>query len=81
MAEMKQRSLEEVKALSIEKAVGIMRQAGIMGAGGGGFPTYFKYKSPCRTCSSTPPRANPVTGGTSCYTKSISKSSSRFSTP
>jgi electron transport complex protein RnfC len=23
-----------------------MRQAGIVGAGGGGFPTYFKYKSP-----------------------------------
>ncbi|CAN5587122.1 hypothetical protein BH24ACT21_BH24ACT21_14710 [soil metagenome] len=24
----------------------IMRQAGIVGAGGGGFPTYFKYKNP-----------------------------------
>ena len=46
MAEMKQRSLEEVKALSPEEAVEIMRQAGIVGAGGGGFPTYFKYKSP-----------------------------------
>ncbi|MDQ5819070.1 MAG: hypothetical protein M3334_11970, partial [Actinomycetota bacterium] len=23
-----------------------MRQAGIVGAGGGGFPTYFKYKKP-----------------------------------
>src|ERR671938_761473 len=46
MAEMKQRSLEEVKALSVEEAVEIMRQAGIVGAGGGGFPTYFKYKSP-----------------------------------
>ncbi len=46
MAEIKQRSLEEVKALSIEEAVEIMRQAGIVGAGGGGFPTYFKYKSP-----------------------------------
>jgi len=46
MAEMKQRSLEEVKALSAEEAVEIMRQAGIVGAGGGGFPTYFKYKSP-----------------------------------
>jgi electron transport complex protein RnfC len=46
MAEMKQRSLEEVKALSKEDAVEIMRQAGIVGAGGGGFPTYFKYKSP-----------------------------------
>ena len=46
MAELKQRSLEEVKALSIEEAVEIMRQAGIVGAGGGGFPTYFKYKAP-----------------------------------
>jgi H+/Na+-translocating ferredoxin:NAD+ oxidoreductase subunit C len=46
MAEMKQRSLEEVKALSVEQAVEIMRQAGIVGAGGGGFPTYFKYKNP-----------------------------------
>jgi Na+-translocating ferredoxin:NAD+ oxidoreductase subunit C len=46
MAEIKQRSLEEVKALSVEEAVEIMRQAGIVGAGGGGFPTYFKYKSP-----------------------------------
>jgi electron transport complex protein RnfC len=46
MAEMKQRSLEEVKALSVEEVVEIMRQAGIVGAGGGGFPTYFKYKSP-----------------------------------
>ena len=46
MAEMKQRSLEEVKALSAEEAVKIMRQAGIVGAGGGGFPTYFKYKNP-----------------------------------
>ena len=43
---MKQRSLEEVKALSVEEAVEIMRQAGIVGAGGGGFPTYFKYKRP-----------------------------------
>ena len=43
---MKQRSLEEVKALSGEEAVEIMRQAGILGAGGGGFPTYFKYKDP-----------------------------------
>src|SRR5919199_2881912 len=46
MGEIKKRSLEEVKALSIEEAVEIMRQAGIVGAGGGGFPTYFKYKSP-----------------------------------
>jgi Na+-translocating ferredoxin:NAD+ oxidoreductase subunit C len=46
MVEMKQRNLEEVKDLSIDEAVEIMRQAGIVGAGGGGFPTYFKYKSP-----------------------------------
>jgi Na+-translocating ferredoxin:NAD+ oxidoreductase subunit C len=46
MAELKRRSLEEVKALSAEEAVEIMRQAGIVGAGGGGFPTYFKYKRP-----------------------------------
>src|SRR5918999_5772382 len=46
VAEMKQRSLEEVKNLSVEEAVEIMRQAGIVGAGGGGFPTYFKYKKP-----------------------------------
>ncbi len=46
MAELKQRSLEAVKALSVEEAVEIMRQAGIVGAGGGGFPTYFKYKKP-----------------------------------
>ena len=46
MVDMKQRSLEEVKALSVEEAVEIMRQAGIVGAGGGGFPTYFKYKRP-----------------------------------
>jgi H+/Na+-translocating ferredoxin:NAD+ oxidoreductase subunit C len=46
MAELEQRSLEEVKALSVEEAVEIMRQAGIVGAGGGGFPTYFKYKKP-----------------------------------
>ena len=46
MAELKQRSLDEVKALSREDAVEIMRQAGIVGAGGGGFPTYFKWKNP-----------------------------------
>ncbi len=46
MAEMKQRSLEEVKALSQEEAVEIMRHAGILGAGGGGFPTFFKYEPP-----------------------------------
>ena len=42
---MEQHSLEEVKALSAEEAVEVMRQAGIVGAGGGGFPTYFKYKT------------------------------------
>jgi len=46
LAEMKQRSLEEVKALTGDEAVEIMRQAGIVGAGGGGFPTYFKYARP-----------------------------------
>jgi electron transport complex protein RnfC len=46
MAEIKQRSLKEVKALSVEDAAEIMRQAGIVGAGGGGFPTYFKYMRP-----------------------------------
>lgn len=46
MVQLEQRSLEEVKSLGAEEAVEIMRQAGIVGAGGGGFPTYFKYKSP-----------------------------------
>jgi Na+-translocating ferredoxin:NAD+ oxidoreductase subunit C len=46
MADLKQRSPEEVKALSVDEAVEIMRQAGVVGAGGGGFPTYFKYKKP-----------------------------------
>ncbi len=46
MVELKKRTLDEVKALSREDAVEIMRQAGIVGAGGGGFPTYFKYKNP-----------------------------------
>ncbi|MBA4115464.1 MAG: proton-conducting membrane transporter [Rubrobacter sp.] len=46
MAELTKRGLEEVKALSREDAVEIMRQAGIVGAGGGGFPTYFKWKNP-----------------------------------
>ena len=46
MAELKHRTLDEVKALSREDAVEIMRQAGIVGAGGGGFPTYFKWKNP-----------------------------------
>ena len=44
--EMKQRNLEEVKALSREEVVEIMRHAGIIGAGGAGFLTYVKYKDP-----------------------------------
>ena len=46
MVELKKRTLDEVKALSREDAVELMRQAGIVGAGGGGFPTYFKWRSP-----------------------------------
>jgi Na+-translocating ferredoxin:NAD+ oxidoreductase subunit C len=46
LAELKRRNLDEVKALSRDQAVEIMRQAGIVGAGGGGFPTYFKWKNP-----------------------------------
>ena len=46
MVELKRRDLDEVKALSKDDAVEIMRQAGIVGAGGGGFPTYFKWKNP-----------------------------------
>jgi electron transport complex protein RnfC len=46
LAELKERTLDEVKALSKDEAVEIMRQAGIVGAGGGGFPTYFKWKNP-----------------------------------
>jgi len=46
VVELKKRTLDEVKALSREEAIEIMRQAGIVGAGGGGFPTYFKYKNP-----------------------------------
>jgi hypothetical protein len=46
LAELERRNLDEVKALSAEEAVQIMRQAGIVGAGGGGFPTYFKWKNP-----------------------------------
>ena len=46
MAELQQRTLDEVKVLSRDEAVEIMRQAGIVGAGGGGFPTYFKWKNP-----------------------------------
>ncbi|TCJ20705.1 proton-conducting membrane transporter [Rubrobacter taiwanensis] len=46
MVEFKQRTLEEVKSLGRKDAVELMRQAGIVGAGGGGFPTYFKYANP-----------------------------------
>jgi electron transport complex protein RnfC len=46
LVELKRRDLDEVKALSKDEAVEIMRHAGIVGAGGGGFPTYFKWKNP-----------------------------------
>src|ERR687889_1510727 len=46
LAELEKRNLDEVKALSRDEAVEVMRQAGIVGAGGGGFPTYFKWKNP-----------------------------------
>lgn len=46
MVEFKKRTLDEVKALSREDAVELIRQAGVVGAGGGGFPTYFKYVNP-----------------------------------
>jgi Na+-translocating ferredoxin:NAD+ oxidoreductase RnfC subunit len=46
LAELVRRNLDEVRALSRDEAVEIMRQAGIVGAGGGGFPTYFKWKNP-----------------------------------
>ena len=46
MVELKKRTLDEVEALSREEAIEIIRQAGVVGAGGGGFPTYFKYKNP-----------------------------------
>jgi hypothetical protein len=42
VVEVKQRSLEEVKALSKKEAVEIVRQAGILGVGCGGFTTYFR---------------------------------------
>ena len=46
MVDLKRRDLDEVKALSKDEAVEIMRQAGIVGAGGGGFPAYFKWRNP-----------------------------------
>jgi electron transport complex protein RnfC len=46
VVELKKRTLDDVKALSGEEVIEIWRQAGIVGAGGGGFPTYFKYKNP-----------------------------------
>lgn len=44
---------------SKDEAVGLMQEAGIVGAGGAGFPTYVKYQSPPRTllvngCDSEP---------------------------
>lgn len=46
MVKLKKRTLEDVKALSREGVVELMRQAGVVGAGGGGFPTYVKYENP-----------------------------------
>ena len=46
MTELEQRSLEELRALSKDEVVEVLRQAGVVGAGGGGFPTYFKYANP-----------------------------------
>ena len=45
MVELQKPTLGEVMGLSKDKAVEIMRQAGIVGAGDGGFPTYFKYRN------------------------------------
>ena len=80
VAEMKQRSLEEVKTLSAEEAVEIMRQAGIVGAGGGGFPTYFKYKA-AQPHLIVNTESEPGYWGTSCSTRGTSRSSSRFPRP
>ena len=41
-----QRTLEKLRTLSQDEVVEVLRQAGIVGAGGGGFPTYFKYTDP-----------------------------------
>jgi electron transport complex protein RnfC len=49
MIEMKQRSLEEVEALSQEKVVEIMRQAGIIGAGARGSSRTSSTRTPNRT--------------------------------
>jgi Na+-translocating ferredoxin:NAD+ oxidoreductase subunit C len=45
LVELKKRTLGEVMGLSKDEAVEIMSQAGILGAGDGGFPTYFKYRN------------------------------------
>jgi Na+-translocating ferredoxin:NAD+ oxidoreductase RnfC subunit len=45
LVELQKRTLGEVMGLSKDKAVEIMRQAGIAGAGDGDFPTYFKYRN------------------------------------
>ncbi|HET6660186.1 MAG TPA: hypothetical protein VFH16_09740 [Rubrobacter sp.] len=45
LVELQKPTLGEVMGLSKDKAVEIMRQAGIVGAGDGGFPTYFKYRN------------------------------------
>lgn len=41
--------VEVPATFSPDEAVGLMRQEGIVGAGGAGFPTYVKYQSPPRT--------------------------------
>lgn len=43
---MKQRGLKELRVSSRDEVVETLRQAGVVGAGGGGFPTYFKYTNP-----------------------------------
>jgi len=55
LVELKRRTPAEVKALGREGTVELMRQAGVVGAGGGGFPTYFKYKDsqPCLIVNAT----------------------------
>ena len=42
MVELKKRTLGEVMGLSKDEAIEIMRQAGIVGAWDGGFPTYLQ---------------------------------------
>lgn len=46
MTELERHGLEELKAMDRDEVVEILRHAGVVGAGGGGFPTYFKYANP-----------------------------------